>query len=153
MSGGENIRRLLEATGIYRLTGRSPVDWEVDAYQAGLGQADAAMEALEAELFLSSAPGERLERWELLLRPQASEASLEERRRALVQAFSAWNRPANLEAMQDLLAAAGVRGSLREEDGKLLVALEEYQGVTAQEAQRMLDRLLPAHLEWEIQAR
>ena len=55
--------------------------------------------------------------------------------------------------MQDLLAAAGVRGSLREEDGKLLVALEEYQGVTAQEAQRMLDRLLPAHLEWEIQAR
>ena len=114
MSGGENIRRLLEATGIYRLTGRSPVDWEVDAYQAGLGQADAALEALEAELFLSSAPGERL---------------------------------------QDLLAAAGVRGSLREEDGKLLVALEEYQGVTAQEAQRMLDRLLPAHLEWEIQAR
>ena len=114
---------------------------------------DAALEALEAELFLSSAPGERLERWELLLRPQASEASLEERRRALVQAFSAWNRPANLEAMQDLLAAAGVRGSLREEDGKLLVALEEYQGVTAQEAQRMLDRLLPAHLEWEIQAR
>ena len=75
------------------------------------------------------------------------------RSRALVQAFSAWNRPANLEAMQDLLAAAGVRGSLREEDGKLLVALEEYQGVTAQEAQRMLDRLLPAHLEWEIQAR
>ncbi len=152
MSGGENIRRLLEATGIYRLTGSSPVDWEADTYEAGLDQAEAALAELEAGLFLASAPAERLEGWELLLRPQSSTASLEERREALRQTFSAWNRPANLAAMRGLLAAAGVKGSVREEGGKLLVAVEEYQGVTAQEARRMLDRLLPSHLEWEIEA-
>ena len=56
----------------------------------------------------------------------------------------------DLDALQRIVEA---EAGGEDQDGKLLVALEEYQGVTAQEAQRMLDRLLPAHLEWEIQAR
>lgn len=152
MSGGENIRRLMEATGVYQLTGTSPVDWELDAYAAGLALVEDAMEELEAELFIANAPARRLDQWELLLRPQWSTATLEERREALLKAFSAHTSPANLSAMGDILTAAGVKGTVQEEEGKLVITVEGYQGVTAREAQRMLDRLLPSHIEWEIAA-
>lgn len=150
MSGGENIRRLMEATGVYSLTGSSPVDWELEAYTAGLDRLEAEMRALEAEMFIARAPAQRLEQWELLLRPQWSTASLEERREALLKALSAHAGPANLAAMEDMLTAAGVKGTVREEAGKLVIHVESYQGVTAKEAKRMLDRLLPSHVAWEI---
>ena len=110
------------------------------------------MQALEAEMFIPRAPAQRLEQWELLLRPQWSTAALDQRREALLKAFSAHTGPANLAAMKDMLTAAGIKGTIREEGGKLAVSVESYQGVTAQESQRLLDRLLPSHMEWEISA-
>ena len=151
MTGGENMRRVMEASGVYKLTGNSPLDWELDACTAGLKTVWDRAEALEKELFLQTAGAETLENWELLFRPQAcSSATLEERRQALVKAMRPYPGPASLEVIESLAEACGVKAKAQEAQGKLLLQGEKLIGVTEKEARRMLERVLPSHLEWEL---
>lgn len=141
---------ILSATGLYKLTGVSPVDMELDAYGAGLGLIEADMALLEAELFVMTAPGDRLREWEKLFRWQASSGELEDRRRGVAKALGAWQGEMSLAAIADILDIAGVRGEATYADGKITVTASGFMGVTEREAKRLLDRLLPAHLEWEL---
>ena len=150
MTCGGNMARLMGATGLYRLTGESPVDWELAAYQAGFAVIEEAMAALEAELFALTAPAGRLAAWELLFRRQASGAGLGFRRQAAAKALGLRYGPATLGSLcQEVLPVAGVEGTVGEQAGKLLVT-GVLRGVTETEARRLLDRLLPAHLAWEL---
>lgn len=150
MTCGENMARLMRATGVYKLPGGTPADWELAAYQAGFGVIEQAMAALEKELFVLTAPAGRLAAWELLFRRQSSAAPLPVRRTAAAKALGLRFGPATLESIrQEVLPAAGLSGSVSESEGKLLISAA-LQGVTEAEARRLLDRLLPAHLEWEL---
>lgn len=150
MTGRENMAGIMAATGLYKLTGSSPVDWELDAYGKGLGILEADMELLEAELFVMTAPAQRLDQWEKLFRCQASGGSLEDRRLGVAKALSPGPGALSLPALEDILLIAGVRGGISWSEGKLHISVQEYIGVKEAEAKRLLDRLLPAHLEWEI---
>lgn len=151
MNGREHMAQVLGATGIYKLTGDSPVDWELDAYGAGLQVLETAMAELEGELFALTAPSGRLAEWERLFRSQESGAELAVRREAAAKAIGLRPVPATLQAVrEEILPIAGIKGTVAAEGSKLTITVEEYQGVTAKEAKRLLDRLLPAHLEWEI---
>lgn len=150
MSGGENMRRVLADTGIYVLTGDSPIDREIGAYEAGLGPLEEELERLEADLFVLTATAECLARWEAVYRGQASTADLETRRLAAAKALSLSNDPLTASDMDDILLIAGIRGSWQESGGKLVIQAEEYLGGTEEQARRLLGRLLPAGLEWEL---
>lgn len=150
MTGGEHMARLLRATGLYTLPGDSPADWELDALAAGLDILEEAVAGLEEELFLLTAPARRLAEWEKLFRSQSSGAGLTVRRMAAAKALGARFERPSLRAIQaNVLPAAGVLGTVQEEGGKLAVS-GSLQGVTLKEAKRLLDRLLPAHMEWEL---
>lgn len=151
MSGkaAAEMRRLLNATACYSLTGSTPADWELNACGAGFDLVEEELERLLGDLFAGSASGERLDAWEELYRPQPSTGTLEERRGMLRERFSL--RPGRFtpDSFSPMLRAAGVEGIVEERDGGLRVVLGRLLGVPEGEARRELDRLLPAHLEWE----
>ena len=72
------------------------------------------------------------------------------RRTAAAKALGArFERPSLRAIQENVLPAAGVLGTVQEEGGKLAVS-GSLQGVTLKEAKRLLDRRLPAHMEWEL---
>lgn len=150
MTGGEHIRQVLAATGVYRLTGDSPVDHEVDAYAAGLHVAEEAMDLALEEFFIETAPAERLEQWEALFCRQAPTGDLAGRRKALLGRMALHRRQGTLADLELALRAAGIDGTVEETEAGLAVRVKALLGVSEQEAGRRLERLMPLHLQWEL---
>lgn len=144
----EHMGHVLEATGLYRLTGDTPVDWELSAYGAGFARLEERFQGILEDMFPQTAGREKLAQWETLFRPQPAEASLEECREMVLQRFSVGEEDFTPEDVQNLLVGAGVRGLLVEEKNSLQVILGKLLGVSEEEASREMDRLLPAHLPW-----
>lgn len=150
MNSGAHMAQVLGATGIYKLTGESPADWELAGFAAGFQVIEEAMAGVESELFALTAPAERLREWEKFFRFQASAGELEMRRKGVAKALGLRCERASLRAIQEtVLPIAGVEGTVAEADGKLVIT-GSLRGVTEKEAKRLLDRHLPAHMEWEL---
>ena len=78
MNAREHMGQVLEGTGLYDLTGSTPVDWELDAFEAGFAPLEAAFARLLGDLFVATASREQVARWESLFRPQPADAPLED---------------------------------------------------------------------------
>lgn len=78
MSAREHLAQVLEGTGLYELTGSSPVDWELAAYGAGFALLEERFDQLLGDLFPATASREKLAQWEALFRPQRARASLKD---------------------------------------------------------------------------
>ena len=142
MGSRENMAGIMTATGLYKLDGSSPADWELDAYNEGLLAIRSEIEALLDELFVMTAPPERLSQWEELFYCQSRGGAIEDRRRGIARALGFYPGPMNGGAIKELLDIAGVRGEVIKAGG--------FLGVTKREAERLLDRILPAHISWEL---
>lgn len=150
MTAREHLAKILSDTGLYQLTGSTPVDWELSGYGAGFALVEERLEALLADLFAITAGRQRLAVWEELFRKQPSTAALEECQEMVHSRLSVRPDGVNLEALQALLPGAGVRGLLLEDGDELTVVLGKLLGLTKVEATRELDQLLPAHLTWTL---
>lgn len=146
----ENMRKVLSGTGAYALDGNSMVDMELEAYAAGFRIVEDSLSQLEEDMFAMTAGPEQLGVWERLYRRQASWAGPELRRKGVAAALSFRGGPVLARDMEGILAAAGIKGSAGMQDGKLVITVTEYQGVTETEAVRLLGRLIPLHVRWEI---
>ena len=146
MTAREHLAKLLSGTGMYQLTGSTPVDWELSGYGAGFALVEERLEALLGDLFAVTAG--RLAAWEQLFRKQPAAAALEDCREMVHSRLSVRPDGVNLDALQALLPGAGVRGLLLENGKELTVVLGKLLGVTKAEAARELEQLLPAHLTW-----
>ena len=127
------------------------IDQELEAYGAGLRPVEESLAGLEGDIFAATAGPERLGIWERFYRRQSSWADIETRRRGAAAALSRRGGPVLPGDMEGILAAAGIRGAARIEGGRLLIHAEEYVGVTETEAHKILGRMLPLHLGWEIE--
>ena len=151
MTAAEHIAQVLRGTGLYTLDGDTRVDAELSAYGAGFALIEASFLELLGELFIETAAGYGLDCWELLFRPQVSAGTAAQRRASLLARLGVGGDAHTLAEYSALLPGAGVEGTLAEtEEGGLLVTGSPV-GVTEEEAERELDRLLPAHLAWELQ--
>lgn len=152
MRAREGLARVLSGTGLYQLTGSTPVDWELDAYGVGFALVEERFDALLADLFTATAGRQRLARWEALFRPQGAAAPVEDCRESVTRRLAVRPDSFTPAEVQALLPGAGVRGLLLENgEGGLTLVLGRLLGVTKEEAQRELSALLPAHLPcaWE----
>lgn len=145
----ERMRRILNNTGGYRLTGESSADWELNACGAGLDSAEQAVNGLLDDLFALTASEKRLDDWEKLFRPQPSSAGLSHRRVMLQERFSMNPGRFTPGEFSSMLRAAGITGEVLEESGGLRVLFGRCLGITEEEAKQELDTVLPAHLSWE----
>lgn len=145
----ERMRKILNGTGGYRLTGESSADWELNAGGSGLDGVQQAIDSLLEDLFALTASKARLDDWEKLFRPQPSAAGLENRRIMLRERL--FMNPGRFTPgeFSPMLRAAGIAGEVVEENGRLRVLLGRCLGVPPEEAKRELDTILPAHLLWE----
>jgi len=151
MSGkaAERMRKILNGTGGYRLTGESSADWELNAAGGGLDSVRQAIDRLLDDLFALTASKARLDDWERLFRPQPSAAGPEDRRAMLRERLSMNPGRFTPGEFSPMLRAAGITGAVVEENGGLRVLLGRCLGVSEEEAKRELDTILPAHLLWE----
>ena len=151
ISAGAHMAQVLEATGLYDLSGSTQVEGELAAYAAGFALVEDALEDLLGELFVSTAQGPGLERWEKLLWGDVLPGEAQTRRRELLAGLGAHGGMHTKEDFESLLPAAGLEGTVTEtEDGGLAVAASLLGNVTEDQARLALSRLLPAHLAWEL---
>ncbi len=136
MDSVENMRKVLNESGAYKLSGDSAVDRELGAYGAGLGPVEEGLRRLEEDMFALTAGEERLGAWERLYRRQASWADPETRRRGVAAALSRRGGPVLSGDIEGILEAAGIKGAARFEGGKVIITVAEYLGVTEEEAGR-----------------
>lgn len=146
-----NMRKVLNESGAYELDGSGLVDQELAAYGAGLEPIEDGLQQLEEDLFAMTAGTGRLGTWERLYRRQASSAGADMRRRGVARALSCRGGPVLREHLPGILDAAGINGSAREENGKLIIHVDSLQGTTEAEAKRLLGRLLPLNVTWETE--
>ncbi|MCI9552845.1 MAG: hypothetical protein HFE94_04840 [Acutalibacter sp.] len=150
MSAGADLRRILSVTGAYQLTGSSPLDWELDAYAEGLDAAWAQVDRVLAELFIETAPEETLGQWEILFHGQALPGEPADRRRALLGLLGAYRGPGTLAELRRVAEAAGIDGAVEETETGVIIRAKGFLGVSETEARRLLARLMPLHLNWEL---
>lgn len=145
----EHMKQVLEHTGLYTMTGSTPVEWELAAFGAGFELLEDRFDKILGDLFLSTASEEMLTRWESLFRPQPSTASLEDRRKSILARFAVHPDDFTPQGVKSMLPGAGVQGVLLENQDGLVVLLGRLLGINQAEAERELDVLLPSHLPWE----
>lgn len=150
MDSTENMRRVLNACGAYKLDGSTMIDRELEAYGAGLEPVWERAAGLERDMFALTAGEERLGIWERLYRRQAAFGDIEARRRGVAAALSRRGGPVLAGDAEAILAVAGIEGSVRAEGGRLIITADSYNGATPAEAARLLGRLVPLHVGWEI---
>ena len=153
MTAAQRLRKRLNATGCYRLTGETSADWETNACALGLEEVQQALDDLLADLFPATASEEQLAVFEARLRPFPAEATVEERRALLADRAAPISGAAAPEEWVRLLASAGVSadlvpGTLDSEEEGLLLTGAATAGLTEEEIARELDQILPAHLPW-----
>lgn len=149
MTAGENMKKLLVDCGVYRPEEDTPLDWELAAYQAGFALLEEALAAARQEMFVPTAPAERLGWWETQVFPQPVQADLPTRREMLLQRMRTRPEPLAPADLPGLLLAAGIRGTAEESGGQVVITVSEYLVPQAQ-AQKELARLLPLHVQWEL---
>ena len=54
MKAGENMKKLLARSGVYKLTGDTPLEWELAAYDAGFSLLEEALSRTEEGIFARS---------------------------------------------------------------------------------------------------
>ena len=60
MDSVENMRKILNGSGAYRLDGGTMIDQELEAYGAGLRPVEESLARLEGDIFAATAGTERL---------------------------------------------------------------------------------------------
>lgn len=151
MDSAANMRKALNESGAYDLDGSGLVDQELEAYGAGLKPIEDGLKELEGDLFAMTAGTGRLDAWERLYRRQVSRAGADIRRQGVARALSCRGGPVLREHIPGILAAAGISGSAREENGTLIIHVDSLQSVTEAESNRLLGRLIPLNAAWTIE--
>lgn len=149
MTAEENMKKLLAQCGVYKLTGDTPLEWELAAYGAGFSLVEEALGEAEAGTFAATAPQEWLEEWEARYFSQPVQGDLATRRAMLKERLLPRTGPVTLADVPGLLLAAGIRGTAEETGGGLVITALEYLAPKAQ-AEKELGRLLPLHVPWTI---
>lgn len=145
----EHMKQVLSGTGLYKLTGSSPVEWELAAFGAGFQLLEDRFQKILQDIFVATAGEGQLDQWEALFRDQPSQGAVEERREMVRRRFAVHPDDFTREGVNALLPGAGVQGILLEQSSGLTILLGKLLGVNKVEAQRELDQLLPSHLPWQ----
>ncbi len=148
MGSLESMKKALSATGLYALTGDTAVDRELAAYAAGLDGARALLAELKTESFLSTAAGYGLSLRERAFGVAFPAAEAASRRAALLGLSAVKPGRFSKADLEKALAAAGLAVEIAEgaPGGALTVRFSKEPACGREEAQKILEKFMPAHL-------
>lgn len=150
MGAYDTLKRALAASGLYALGGGTAVDFELQAYAAGLDPAYDEVKALQDESFLPTASGSGLESVERLL--GLSPAGTEKERRGAACALLAVTPNSFAKtALEAEFAAFGLNVRLEENPAaqKIIVHFLKEPLCGRDRAQTFLEKICSAHLTAE----
>ncbi|QEY35483.1 DUF2313 domain-containing protein [Caproiciproducens galactitolivorans] len=152
----ESMVSSMRATGLYALDGTTQVDYELQAYAAGLDMVFEALTELQRESYIATASGYGLLNWESLLRIQPA-GSTQERRGRILKRSAVTPNSFTRKDMEYALSAPGIDVEVCEyiPEKKIYVNCKDAgakseQGLSIQQAAKLF---LPAHLDAELDFR
>ena len=150
MSYARYLRELLRPLRVYRLEGTAN-GGELEAVGAALDGGEAALEAVEREMLLTTARDLGLEAIESLLARRPVAATVEARRAALAALLRIGGDSFTLAAINDNLRGCGLNAvaSETETPGVVEVRFPDVPGIPDgfAELRAILESILPAHLD------
>lgn len=149
MSAAERMRNILNATGAFKLSGETSADWETNSCGVGIDSLDEKITSLLCNAFAASAGENGLKSREKIFGWQTAGASIEDRRLSAAAQTAINPQKFTVEDLPQMLTAAGIVGDISEENGTLKILFGRTLGITKEEAKRRLEKILPAHLQWE----
>lgn len=156
MNALESMVSKLKVTGIYTLGGDSVVDYELQAYAAGLNMAIDALAQLENESFIATASDYGISNRESQFHV-AAYGSADDRRTALLKRGAITPNNFTKGDMERALTMAGLNAEICENTAaqKLYVNClsETADNAAMQSALRIAKLFLPAHLNAELDFR
>jgi hypothetical protein len=156
MNALESMVKKLKGAGIYTLRGDSVVDYELQAYAAGLNLAIDALSQLENESFLPTATGYGISYWESQFQVEA-QGSTEERRAALLKRGAITPNNFTKTDMERVLTMAGLNAEICENTAAKRLYVNCLNETTDDAARRSALKtaklFLPAHLNAELDFR
>ncbi|CAB1255382.1 conserved protein of unknown function [Ruminococcaceae bacterium BL-6] len=154
MRAMDSMAPKLKALGLYRLSGETLVDAELQACAAGLDLVYEALEELDRENFIATAVSEGLALRETMFGQNRSYLPAEDRRTMLLYRGAVTVNDCTRESIERAVRAAGLECRITEKTAEKKVylnclrLLDETVGREELTAQASL--FLPAHLEWEF---
>lgn len=151
----ESMRLRMAETGLYTFSGQTAgtaLDWELEAYNAGLELFYEQVKGLLENSFPETAGEDALSLWESLLGICGEGLAEEERRRRLLLRVSAV--PGSKGGLQRAAEAMGVSISIAEEPGRICCMAEGMPGEKEiSRFKRSIGGFVPAHLRIYLDCR
>lgn len=155
MNALTSLRQMLLPMGLYDLSDTSVVSQELKAYAAGFALVEEILDQVEQNMFVSTASGDALARWEQLLGlPTQPEVSLPDRRETILSRLSIRPWDFTLSRLEQSVSGTGVKVSIAQNPplGPLVISfvdtMLEYEDWDQLKEQIL--SFLPAHLEAEF---
>lgn len=143
------MKKSMQATGLYTLSGNTCTDWELQSYASVLDPLCDDLKKLRGESFAATAVDYGLCYRELALGILWPDETAEGRRKTIDALGAVGPDDCSKAALQKLLAALGVTAEATEDlpNKKLTIHItkEPYGGTDAW--QQIIGRFLPAHIE------
>lgn len=151
----ENMKSILSGLQIYDLSPKSYITHELTAYSAGFECVEKQLESIWREMFVMTAEGYGLDRWENIIFGSTNEMlDVSDRRKMILSALNVdgdWFTP---KLMAGALGAAGIDAELEDvpSEERIVVKATEYRGQSLEyEAiNKQLGTILSAHLDFTL---
>ena len=144
----DSMKKSMQATGLYRLNGKTRVDWELQTYASVLDPLCDDLKNLQKESFIATAGDYGLRYQELALGILWPAHTVEDRRKTICALGSVGPNDCSKAALEKLLANLGITATVTEDTaGRTLtfhVTQEPYGGSDSWE--QIVGRFLPAHV-------
>lgn len=153
MSEFENMKNILEATGLYRVDDDSIIAAELKAYAAALDLCFTELDELFREGFAASAESYGLHYWEKIMHHLVLSGNTQNRRNALLSAMSIGVNDYTLTGMQKVLDSFQVHGTLTYSDSEMKVTFRCSDALTETQKsllQQQMAKMMPIWTAFEI---
>lgn len=147
MGAYETMKGFLRMTGLYTLSGSTIIDFELQAYAAGLDALTDEFTELQNESFVNTSSGYGLEnREETFGLPHTGE--LADRRNAVLKLGTVTENGFTKDSLKSLLEAFGLSVDITEDtaNGTITVKFLKIPSCGVSEAVKTVNKFAPAHL-------
>ena len=147
MGAYESMKGFLKKTGLYSLSGGTIVDFELQAYAAGLDALTEEFNELQRESFVNTSSGYGLEnREEAFGLPHTGE--LADRRNAVLKLGAVTENSFTKDSLKSLFEAFGLSADISEDtaNGKITVKFLKLPSCGISKAIKIVNNFTPAHL-------
>ena len=149
----DEMKSCLQKTGLYRLDGNTAVDFELQAYAAGLEPMCDTLKQLKAESFVATASNYGLWLKESASGIASSTGETDSRRKVLYAAGSVMPGSCTKAGLENLLDAFGFDANVLEDtaDKKVTVQVKKSPDGQNDKWEKIIGQLIPAQLSvvWE----